>query len=141
MRAPDDQRVDAALLLAQVRSACAPEDPRSVATREAVLAELVDDDYVYRIAPRSGSLGDEEGAFLICNFWLSMAALGAGDVGLAERMFERGRSASGSPGLYAEQFDVAAHQLRGNLPQAFVHASLIEAAAALSDGFDASTRA
>ena len=39
---------------------------------------------------------------------------------------------AGSPGLYTEEFDVAQRQLRGNLPQTFVHALLIEAAAALA---------
>jgi len=33
-------------------------------------------------------------------------------------------------GLFSEEYDVCQHQLRGNLPQAFVHALLIEAAAA-----------
>jgi alpha,alpha-trehalase len=46
------------------------------------------------------------------------------------RWFERGRSAMSTTGLFAEEFDTDQHQLRGNLPQAFVHATLVEAAAA-----------
>jgi GH15 family glucan-1,4-alpha-glucosidase len=34
--------------------------------------------------------------------------------------------------LYSEEFDVVQHQMRGNLPQAFVHAVMIEAAAKLT---------
>ena len=32
-------------------------------------------------------------------------------------------------GLFSEEFDPAERQLRGNLPQAFVHALFVEAAA------------
>ncbi|MFD9124033.1 hypothetical protein [Kitasatospora sp. NPDC059571] len=36
--------------------------------------------------------------------------------------------------MYAEEFDVAQRQLRGNLPQAFVHAMMLETAARLTPG-------
>jgi GH15 family glucan-1,4-alpha-glucosidase len=129
-RAPDDERVDASLLLAQIRDAVPPGDPRSAATRAAVLEDLTDDDYVYRYARPGEPLGETEGAFLICNFWLSMAAWSAGDTEGGVRWFERARTSAGPPGLLAEEVDATQHQLRGNLPQAFVHAALIEAAVA-----------
>ena len=44
------------------------------------------------------------------------------------RWFERNRAAMGPPGLFAEEYDVVQRQLRGNLPQAFVHALLLETA-------------
>jgi alpha,alpha-trehalase len=132
-RAPDDDRVDASLLLAQIRGAMPPDDARSVATRRAVTEELSSDGYVYRYRQKGARLGDDEGAFLICNFWLAMACLGAGEVVEGVRWFERSRSSSGSPGLLAEEYDVEQHQLRGNLPQAFVHAALVECAAMQSD--------
>ena len=50
----------------------------------------------------------------------------------AARWFERNRAACGPPGLYSEEFDVTQRQLRGNLPQAFVHALLLECAATLT---------
>ena len=49
----------------------------------------------------------------------------------AARWFERNRAACGPPGLLSEEFDVSQRQLRGNLPQAFVHALLLECAATL----------
>ena len=45
--------------------------------------------------------------------------------------FERHRAACGPPGLFTEEFDVRQRQLRGNLPQAFVHALMFECAARL----------
>jgi hypothetical protein len=46
----------------------------------------------------------------------------------ALQWFERGRTACGPPGLLTEEYDVGQRQLRGNLPQAFTHALLFEAA-------------
>ncbi len=128
-RAADDDRVDAALLLGEVRGALDSADPRSVATREAVRDELCQEGYVYRYVHEGHSLGEGEGAFLICNYWMALACLRIGRVAEAASWFERARSACGSPGLYSEEFDVEHHQLRGNLPQAFVHALLVETAA------------
>jgi hypothetical protein len=48
------------------------------------------------------------------------------------RWFERNRSACGPPGLFTEEYDVVWHQLRGNMPQAFVHALLLESAGRLA---------
>jgi GH15 family glucan-1,4-alpha-glucosidase len=53
-----------------------------------------------------------------------------GDAIGAARWFERNRAACGPPGLLSEEFDVRQRQLRGNLPQAFVHALLLECAVA-----------
>lgn len=50
----------------------------------------------------------------------------------AGRWFERNRAACGPAGLYTEEYDVHQRQLRGNLPQAFVHAALLECAVTLA---------
>jgi len=62
-----------------------------------------------------------------------MACLGQGRVVEAVRWFERNRGALGPPGLFAEEFDVEQRQLRGNLPQAFVHALVLETAHRLAE--------
>jgi GH15 family glucan-1,4-alpha-glucosidase len=128
-RSPVDRRVDAALLLPAIRGALPSDDPRSTATHHAVLTELGEDGYLYRFAPSSAPLGDDEGAFLLCGFWMALASLDRGDAVGAARWFERSRAACGSPGLYSEEYDVRQRQLRGNLPQAFVHAAMLECAA------------
>jgi hypothetical protein len=132
-RAAGDARVDAALLFAALRGATAPDDPRAVATVDAVLDELSEDLYVYRYRPDDRPLGEAEGAFLLCGFACSLALHQQGRVTEALRMFERNRAACGPPGLLTEEFDVRQRQLRGNLPQAFVHAALLECAATLGD--------
>ena len=50
----------------------------------------------------------------------------------AARWFERNRAACGSPGLFTEEYDVEQRQLRGNFPQAFVHAAMLETARRLA---------
>ncbi len=133
-RSPGDARVDASLLLSEIRGAVAPEDPRSVTTRAAVVADLCEDDYIYRYAEPGEPLGQNEGAFLICNFWMALAYLGCGETTKGSQFFERTRASCSSSGLFSEEYDVAQRQLRGNLPQSFVHALLIETAAAIGRG-------
>lgn len=132
-RAADDPSVDAALLFPVIRGALGPDDPRSVATIQAVRDELTQDGYVYRFRPDARPLGAAEGAFALCGFAMSMAARTEGRLVESARWFERSRAACGPPGLFAEEFDVHERQLRGNVPQAFVHALFLEAAAAQAD--------
>jgi hypothetical protein len=130
-RSPSVTGVDASLLLPPVRGALPADDPRSLATLAAVRDQLTEDGYVYRFRPSPAPLGEEEGAFLLCGFVLALAEQAAGDEVAAYRAFERTRAACGTPGLLAEEFDVRQRQLRGNLPQAFVHALLLECAGTL----------
>lgn len=132
-RAPEDPRVDAALVMPAVRGAFDPSDPRTRRTLEAVVSELTEDGYAYRYRPDERALGEAEGVFLLCGFWLSLAFCHQGDQLAAVRWFERSRTASGPPGLLTEEFDVRQRQLRGNLPQAFVHALLLESAVTLGE--------
>jgi alpha,alpha-trehalase len=128
-RSPSDARVDASLLLPAIRGAIPATDLRSLATLDAIASELTEDGYCYRYQPDERPLGESEGAFLLCGFWMALAQAQQGDHVSAARWFERNRAACGPPGLCSEEFDVRQRQLRGNLPQAFVHALLLECAA------------
>jgi GH15 family glucan-1,4-alpha-glucosidase len=131
-RSPEDPRVDAALLLPVIRGTLPADDPRSRATVRAVLDGLTEDGYVYRFRHDARPLHESEGAFLLCGFWMAQVAQVCGDAAEAARWFERNRTACGPAGLYTEEYDVHQRQLRGNLPQAFVHAGMLECAARLS---------
>jgi GH15 family glucan-1,4-alpha-glucosidase len=131
-RAPGDPRHDAALLLAALRGALPPDDPRSQETLRSFVEELTQDGFAYRFRPDGRPLGEAEGAFLLCGFIVALACLQAGDTVDAVRWFDRNRTACGPPGLLSEEFDVRQRQLRGNLPQAFVHGLLLETAATLA---------
>jgi GH15 family glucan-1,4-alpha-glucosidase len=131
-RAPSDERLDTALLLPGIHGVPGPDDPRTDATYRAVIADLAEDGFVYRFRQDSRPLHRAEGAFLLCGFWMAQAASAYGDEVAAAHWFERSRSACGPAGLYAEEYDVHQRQLRGNLPQAFVHAGMLATAARLS---------
>ena len=120
---------------------------RLVARLHAAVDDLTDDGYVYRFRQEPDlPLHDAEGAFVLSGFHLALTSLQQGDVAGALRWFERNRGALGPPGLFAEEYDVVQRQLRGNLPQAFVHALLLETAQRLGEagvssrGFDARAR-
>ena len=132
-RAPDDERIDAALLIPAIRGALPASDPRTTATLAAAMSELARDGYMYRYRIDDRPLGQAEGAFLLCGFMTSLALHQQGRDLEANRWFERNRAACGSPGLLAEEYDVAQRQMRGNLPQAFVHALLLETAQRLAE--------
>ena len=146
-RSPHDPAVDAALLLPGIRGAVPPDDPRNLATIGAVVDELTDDGYVYRFRQNPDTpLHEAEGAFVLSGFHLALATLDQSDTTNAVRWFERNRGSLGPPGMFTEEYDVVQRQLRGNLPQAFVHALLLETAQRLGDagvsprGFGAKAR-
>ena len=93
---------------------------------------VADDGFVYRFRHDDRPLHESEGAFLLCGFWMALAAHVRGDDVEAAHWFERNRAACGAAGLYTQEYDVQQRQLRGNLPQAFVHAAMLECAVRLS---------
>jgi alpha,alpha-trehalase len=133
-RSPTDARLDAALLLPAIRGGIPADDPRTISTLEAIAANLTRDGYCYRYRPDERPLGQAEGAFLMCGFLMALAWSQQGNHVKAARWFERTRAACGNAGLLTEEFDVRQRQLRGNLPQAFVHALLLQCAVTEPDG-------
>ncbi|OBH10886.1 glycoside hydrolase family 15 protein [Mycobacterium sp. E1747] len=132
-RSPRLRGTDASLLLPPVRGALPADDPRTRATLDAVRKQLSDDGFVYRFRHDERDLGDAEGAFLLCGFMMALAEHQLGHDHCAMRWFERNRAACGPPGLFCEEYDVRQRQLRGNLPQAFAHALLLECTSTLAD--------
>jgi hypothetical protein len=108
-----------------------PPVENSIAT--AIRADLASDYYLYRFAHDERPLAEAEGAFLMCGFQMSLALHQIGEEAESLRWFERNRAACGSPALFSEEFDVGQRQLRGNLPQAFVHGLMFESARRLAE--------
>jgi hypothetical protein len=131
-RSPGDGALDAALLLPALRGAVPAGDPRSVATLDAYLAELTDDHFAYRFRHDQRPPAVAEGAFVMCGFAVAMAEHQQGRTASAYRWFERNRAACGPARLLSEEYDIAQREMRGNLPQAFVHALLLESSARLA---------
>jgi GH15 family glucan-1,4-alpha-glucosidase len=111
-----------------------PDDPRVVATVDAIQRDLVVDGFVLRYQNRSGvdGLPGTEGAFLPCTFWLADCLVLMGRVDEGRAIFERLLSLTNDLGLVSEEYDPVAKRLVGNFPQAFTHVGLINTARGLS---------
>ena len=107
-------------------------DERMRATIEATAEHLADErGLIYRYLAEDGLPG-EEGAFLLCTFWLAEAWALAGEIAKAREVFERAVSYVNDVGLLAEEVEPSTGDLLGNFPQAFSHIGLINAAWAIN---------
>ena len=111
-------------------------DPRVVSTIEAIRRDssaggLTADGLVMRYVPTHDSIdgiGEREGVFLPCSFWMVEALALAHRTEDALALFERLLTIANDVGLYAEEYDPQAPRLLGNFPQAFTHLALVAAA-------------
>ncbi len=126
------EEADATLLLLSNLGFLPPDDPRIERTVEWVRAELGDGPLLHRYrAVDADGVGGEEGAFVLCGFWLAEALARAGRVDEAEEVFVAHAQAGNHVGLLAEELEPASGRQLGNFPQAFSHVGLINAAVAL----------
>jgi alpha,alpha-trehalase len=114
------------LLLPLVHYPAEPERIR--ATVEHVERRLVRDGLVYRYRGVDDGLPGDEGAFLICSFWLVDNLVLIGEHARARDLFERLLGYANDVGLLAEQVDPDTGEQLGNFPQAFSHMGLINSA-------------
>jgi GH15 family glucan-1,4-alpha-glucosidase len=128
--------LDSALLLVPRVGFLPWDDERVVGTVEAVIRELFRDGFLLRYDPSADGgvdgLQGTEGAFLACSFWLVDALDGIGRTREAHELFERLLALRNDLGLLSEEYDVQARRLVGNIPQAYSHVGLINAARHLS---------
>ena len=131
--------LDASTLLMPLVFFTAPNDPRMLATVDAIRTPvskggLAMDGLIYRYDPRVApdGLEGDEGTFNMCSFWLVEALTRAGRTDPrrlddARLLFEQMLGYANHLGLYAEQTGPSGEAL-GNFPQAFTHLALISAA-------------
>ncbi len=125
--------LDASSLMVPLVGFLPADDPRVLATVDATEERLTDQrGLVYRYRSRDGLEG-EEGAFLLCTFWLAQALAQAGQPVRARAVFERAAAFVNEVGLLAEEVDPVSGELLGNFPQAFSHIGLVNAAWAISE--------
>ena len=122
--------LDASLLILPLVGFLPATDPRMARTIEAVERELVVDGLVRRYDPAEADDGlpGDEGAFLMCSFWLVDCLEQMGRRDEACERFERLLDLRNDVGLLAEQYDTRQRRLVGNFPQAFSHVSLVHSA-------------
>jgi GH15 family glucan-1,4-alpha-glucosidase len=125
----DTTALDASVLLVPLLRFLPPDDERVRATVMAIADELTVDGLVlrYRVDETDDGMGDEEGAFTICSFWLVSALSEIGEARLARELCEKLLSYASPLDLYAEELDPRSGRHLGNFPQAFTHLALINA--------------
>jgi GH15 family glucan-1,4-alpha-glucosidase len=96
------------------------------ATVEVIERELVTDGLVRRWS-------EDPNGFLICSYWLVECLSLGGQDARARAMFDRVTALANDVGLLSEMADLRSGELLGNVPQAFSHAGLINAAWRLSE--------
>ncbi len=127
------EELDASNLMLPLVGFLPADDPRVLATINATEERLTDErGLVYRYRSHDGLEGDE-GAFLLCTFWLALALARAGQPARARTVFERAAAFVNDVGLLAEEVDPVGGELLGNFPQAFSHIGLVNAAWAISE--------
>ena len=128
--------LDASLLLIPRVGFLPFDDPRVVATVDAIQRDLTQDGLVmrYRTEESGDGLPGSEGVFLACSFWLVDALHGIGRTDEARALFDRLLSLRNDVGLLAEEYDPVSKRQLGNFPQAFSHFPLVVAAHHLTSG-------
>lgn len=119
--------VDAALLQAVTLGLYPADDPRMLATVEAVRQDLEQDGWLLRYRVDDG-FGRPTTAFMLCTFWLVEALARLGRMDEASRVLERVRNVRAPTGLLSEDLDPKSGEMWGNFPQAYSHVGLIHAA-------------
>lgn len=125
---PGSSELDCALLLSGRRRFPDPSCRRLSGTIDAILHELHAGGPLFY---RYSGMQDVENAFLACSFWMVEAMAVSGRVDDAAELMEEMAGLASEVGLYGEEMEPGTHEMRGNLPQALTHLSLINAADAL----------
>ncbi|WP_051961890.1 glycoside hydrolase family 15 protein [Methylobacter sp. BBA5.1] len=126
----DHPATDASLLLASLVGFPLGENVLQ-ATIEQIRQELGRGDFLHRYK-RHDYLAGQEGAFLICSFWLVDALLVADRYPEAKALYERLLNKANDVGLFSEEIDPDTGEFLGNFSQAFTHLALINNAAHLA---------
>ena len=129
----DGENLDAAELLISVMDFLPGDHPRVLSTIDRIAAELTIDGFVYRFNPsptpgvKPVPLGEMEGAFLPCTFWLATAYAKAGRLNHATRIVDRVERLVSRAGLLAEAIDARTKTFLGNTPLLLSHVEYVRA--------------
>jgi GH15 family glucan-1,4-alpha-glucosidase len=122
--------LDASNLLLPILGFLSHDDRRVLSTIEAIRRELGHNGFVYRYKAEDGLSGDE-GAFLLCTFWLIDSLIVIGRYEEAELLLQRMEDVSNHLGLFSEEYNPEWKEALGNFPQAFTHIGYINSVIAL----------
>jgi GH15 family glucan-1,4-alpha-glucosidase len=131
--------LDASLLALPLRRVVPARHPRMVATTAAVAERLSAGGgllyrYLHEDSP-DGIAGDE-GAFVLCSFWLVENLARQGQLDEAAELYASLCARASTLGLLPEQINPSSGEFSGNFPQAFSHIGVISAGVTLDRTLD-----
>ena len=127
--------LDASVLLMTEVNFIDPQDPRFIATLDALERTLGDGPFMRRYeAP--DDFGKPETAFNICTFWRIDALARIGRQAQAREIFEHMLASRNPLGLLSEDTHAQTGEMWGNFPQTYSMMGLINAAVRLSASWD-----
>ena len=129
------EHLDATLLLLSELNFVKPDDPRFIATVDAVGKTLRRGDLLLRYDVED-DFGRMHTAFMICGFWYVDALNAIGRKEEARELFEHILSLRNSFGLFSEDADFTTGELWGNFPQTYSMVGLINSAVRLSRSWE-----
>ena len=127
--------LDATLLLLAEIDFVSADDPRFVATVDAVGQKLRRGDLLLRYDVED-DFGLMHTAFMICGFWYVDALNAIGRKEEARELFEQILKFRNSFGLFSEDADFTTGELWGNFPQTYSMVGLINSAVRLSRSWE-----
>lgn len=125
------EALDASVLLMAEIGMVRADDPKYIATVDAIDRELRDGHHVYRYKVED-DFGKPQTAFTACTFWLIDALHRVGRTDQAREMFDTIIASRNSLGLLSEDIDTKTFELWGNYPQTYCMVGIINSAALLS---------
>ena len=138
-----DDSLDASLLALPLRQVLPASHPRMVATATAVAERLSAGGgqlYRYLHDDSPDGIAGDEGAFVLCSFWLVDNLALQSRVDEAEELYASLCDRASPLGLLSEQIDPSTGEFIGNYPQAFSHIGVIASGVAIARA-KAATRA
>lgn len=120
------KELDASLLLLALMNFLPFDDERIKGTIKACKKHLLRNNFLLRYTNADGLKG-EEGAFILCNFWLIECLALSEKTKEAKNLLATTLKAANHLGLFSEEYDFEKNQMLGNFPQAFSHIGFINA--------------
>ena len=130
------KEVDASLLQLVDLGFLDPQDPRQVATFDAIERDLKKGPYLFRYV-EPDDFGEPETAFNLCTFWFIEALHMNGRTEEAREIFEQMLSRRTHAGPLSEDISLGDNELWGNYPQTYSLAGIINCAVLLSRSWTA----
>ncbi|WP_036486360.1 glycoside hydrolase family 15 protein [Myxosarcina sp. GI1] len=135
----ENETLDASNLLLSIVGFIDGSDRRMISTIDATITHLVTNGLCYRYRQPDSEADSQEGAFVLCTFWLINSLIRAGRTSEAIAYYEGILARSSSLGLFAEELDPKTGAHLGNFPQAFSHLGVISVAVSLAHAGEVGT--